>query len=56
MPSDPSARVSAAGLPMLGKEGNVEHIHAHLDVLVDGQPDAVPAGIGIDQQARQISS
>ncbi|OKK03886.1 hypothetical protein AMK26_18175 [Streptomyces sp. CB03234] len=54
-PSDPSARVRAAGLPMLCEEGNVEHIHAHLDVLVDGKPVAVPANIGIDQPAQQIS-
>ncbi len=54
-PSDPSARVEAAGLPMLGEEGNVEHIHAHLDVLVNGKPVSVPADIGIDQQAQQIS-
>ncbi|MGY5080911.1 hypothetical protein ACWIGX_28100 [Streptomyces nigrescens] len=54
-PGDPSARVNAAGLPMLGAEGNVEHIHAHLDVLVDGNPVSVPADIGIDQQAQKIS-
>jgi len=23
------------------------HIHAHLDIFIDGQPDAIPAGIGI---------
>ncbi|MFP1626487.1 hypothetical protein ACLB9X_15230 [Streptomyces sp. 5K101] len=54
-PSDPSARVKAAGLPMLGEEGNVEHIHAHLDVLVGGKPVAVPANIGVDQKAQKIS-
>ncbi|MGP3947486.1 hypothetical protein [Streptomyces sp. 7N604] len=54
-PGDPSARVEAAGLPMLGEEGNVEHIHAHLDILVNGKPVAVPANIGIDQQEQQIS-
>ncbi|MBT2490706.1 hypothetical protein J7E96_19735 [Streptomyces sp. ISL-96] len=54
-PGDPAARVEAAGLPMLGEEGNVEHIHAHLDVIVDGKPVPVPANIGIDQQAQQIS-
>ncbi|MEU9125663.1 hypothetical protein AB0C96_38570 [Streptomyces sp. NPDC048506] len=54
-PGDPSVRVKAAGLPMLGAEGNVEHIHAHLDVLVNGKPVSVPADIGIDQQAQKIS-
>ncbi|MGP3925136.1 hypothetical protein [Streptomyces sp. 8N616] len=54
-PGDPAARVQAAGLPMLGEEGNVEHIHAHLDVVVDGKPVSVPADIGIDQRDQQIS-
>ena len=54
-PTDPSAAVHAAGLPMLGREGNVEHIHAHLDVLVDGQTIPVPADIGIDVHRRTIS-
>lgn len=54
-PGDPGVRVKVAGLPMLGEEGNVEHIHAHLDVLVDGKPVAVPGAIGIDQQAQKIS-
>lgn len=54
-PADTSAAVNAAGLPMLSYEGNVEHIHAHLDVLIDGQPVAVPGGIGIDSRRRAIS-
>lgn len=54
-PADASAAVAAAGLPMLRREGNVEHIHAHLDVLVDGAPVAVPANIGIDMRRRTIS-
>ncbi|MFE1788735.1 hypothetical protein ACFW7J_10130 [Streptomyces sp. NPDC059525] len=54
-PDDPSARVAAAGLPMLGEEGNVEHIHAHLDVIVNGKPVAVPPNIGVDQRTQQIS-
>src|SRR5262249_13598919 len=37
------------------REGNVEHIHAHLDVRVDGQPVDVPAMIGIDRSGRGIS-
>ncbi|MGW4460750.1 hypothetical protein [Micromonospora sp. NPDC004704] len=54
-PSDASTQVRAAGLPMLGAEGTVEHIHAHLDVFVDGQPVVVPASLGIDESAGQIS-
>jgi hypothetical protein len=47
-PSDATAAARRAGLPMLSSEGMVEHIHAHLDVLVDGQAVPVPANIGID--------
>ena len=54
-PADAAAAVKAAGLPMLGSEGAAEHIHAHLDVIVDGRPVSVPALIGIDESARQIS-
>jgi hypothetical protein len=54
-PVDASAAVTAAGLPMLRRESNVEHIHTHLDVLVDGAPVTVPASIGIDMTRRTIS-
>jgi hypothetical protein len=54
-PSDAGAAVRAAGLPMLSAEGNVEHIHAHLDVRVNGQPVEVPAYLGIDQTHGSIS-
>ena len=54
-PEDVSERVAAAGLPMLGAEGQVMHIHAHLDVIVDGRPVAVPANIGIDEENDAIS-
>ena len=54
-PADAKGAVKAAGLPMLSSEGTVEHIHAHLDVLVDGKKVTVPANIGIDQQAGAIS-
>jgi hypothetical protein len=49
-PTDAAAAMRAAGLPMLSREGTVEHIHAHLDVRVDGQPVEVPAMIGIDRR------
>nr|WP_237694834.1 hypothetical protein [Streptomyces sp. SID5468] len=54
-PTDATARVRAAGLPMLGAEGQVMHIHTHLDVLADGKPVTVPAFIGIDEQEQRIS-
>lgn len=54
-PADASARAKVAGLPMLGAEGQVLHIHSHLDVLVDGKPVQVPADLGIDLQQQKIS-
>jgi hypothetical protein len=55
LPANTTAQVRAAGLPMLGAEGTVEHIHAHLDVIVNGQPVVVPANLGIDQSTGQLS-
>lgn len=49
-PPDAAAAMRAAGLPMLSREGTVEHIHAHLDMRVNGQPVEVPAMIGIDRR------
>jgi hypothetical protein len=54
-PADASAQAKAAGLPMLGAEGQVLHIHSHLDVFVDGKAVTVPAEIGIDVSKQQIS-
>jgi hypothetical protein len=54
-PADVATRVETAGLPMLGAEGQVEHIHAHLDVIVNGKAVSVPALIGIDEAGQQIS-
>jgi hypothetical protein len=54
-PADASAQAKAAGLPMLGAEGQVLHIHSHLDVFVDGKAVTVPAEIGIDVTKQQIS-
>jgi len=55
LPTDTAAQVKAAKLPMLGVEGTVEHIHAHVDVIVNGQPVVVPAEIGIDEASGQLS-
>jgi len=37
----------AAGLELENKESLVHHVHAHLDVFIDGEHRTVPAGIGI---------
>ena len=47
-PADPMARAVQAGLKPGPKEFGVNHVHAHLDVFVDGTPVTVPAGIGIN--------
>ncbi len=46
-PSDPMERAVQAGLKPQPKEFLTNHVHAHLDVFVDGKPVTVPAGIGI---------
>jgi hypothetical protein len=47
-PPDPLERTVAAGLEPAPKEYLVNHVHAHLDVFVDGQEIIVPAAIGIN--------
>lgn len=54
-PADAAAAVKAAGLPMLTAEGTALHIHAHLDVYVNGKKTAVPGLVGIDETHQQIS-
>ena len=49
-PAQVPAAVKAAGLPLLTMEATDVHYHAHLDVVVDGQPVQVPAQIGIAGQ------
>jgi len=48
-------RLAALGLPALAREGTALHIHAHLDVFVNGRRVVVPAGIGIDPAGHFIS-
>ncbi|WP_245953764.1 hypothetical protein [Arthrobacter silvisoli] len=59
-PADADQRIRAAGLDILKAEGAAEHYHAHLDVLVNGKPVAVPGGIGFsfgsDGQPNGISA
>jgi hypothetical protein len=49
------ARLKAINLPALSAEGEALHIHQHLDIFVNGKPVTVPAGIGINMDARFIS-
>jgi hypothetical protein len=48
-------RLRAIGLPALTAEGQVVHIHQHLDLFVDGKPVKVADDIGIDPQGGFIS-
>ncbi|MFC3435894.1 hypothetical protein [Nocardia seriolae] len=54
-PAHPAAAVRASGLPMLTGDDMGLHIHAHLDVLVNGRPVAVPADVGVDLRADTMS-
>src|SRR4051812_34604770 len=47
-PDNPMALTCAAGLVPENAEFLQYHVHAHLDVFVDGKPVLVPAAIGID--------
>src|SRR4051812_4944413 len=47
-PPDPLARARAAGLTPETAESFAHHVHAHLDVFVNGQGVTVPAGLGIN--------
>ena len=46
-PPDPMELTVQAGLKPQPKEFLTNHVHAHLDVFVDGKPVTVPSGIGI---------
>jgi hypothetical protein len=46
-PPDPMQRAVQAGLKPQPKEFKTNHVHAHLDVFVDGKPVTVASGIGI---------
>jgi hypothetical protein len=47
-PGDPLAAIATAGLVPESHETLIHHVHAHLDVFVNGKPLVVPAGIGIE--------
>ncbi|MDQ5820288.1 MAG: hypothetical protein M3540_02475 [Actinomycetota bacterium] len=42
-------RLAPLKLPQLANEGQVVHIHQHLDLFVNGRKLTVPAGIGIQE-------
>ncbi len=46
-PPDPMGLTVQAGLKPQPKEFLTNHVHAHLDVFLDGKPVTVPSGIGI---------
>jgi hypothetical protein len=47
-PADPLRRTRLAGLTPERKETLIHHVHAHLDVFVNGKAEVVPAGLGIN--------
>jgi hypothetical protein len=54
-PQGAVAKAKAAGLDVASAEGTVNHFHTHLDVIVDGKQVVVPANVGIDAQAQELS-
>ncbi|MBV9292782.1 MAG: hypothetical protein JO222_10065 [Frankiales bacterium] len=48
LPANPMALVVKAGLTPEKKESLINHVHAHLDLFVDGRRVLVPGGIGIN--------
>jgi hypothetical protein len=53
-PADPMKLTRRAGLTPETHEFVFLHVHAHLDVFVNGKPVTVPAGIGIDIDDPQV--
>jgi hypothetical protein len=53
---DQTSTAKKAGLSMLGTEMTQVHYHAHLDIVVDGQPVTVPRYVGIDENAQTITA
>jgi hypothetical protein len=47
-------RTVEAGIEPARQEFLVNHVHAHLDVFVDGQPALIPAGIGINIEDPEV--
>jgi hypothetical protein len=53
--SNLAARLAADSLPQLTMEGEVLHIHQHLDLYINGEPVSIPANIGINAQQNWLS-
>ena len=49
--ANPMELARAAGLMPETAERLEYHVHAHLDIFVDGTPIVVPGGIGIDPRS-----
>jgi hypothetical protein len=45
----------AAGVPVDPVEWLTYHVHTYVGVFVDGEPEVVPAGIGIDNDGHRIA-
>ena len=50
-----ATRLQNMSLPAYGEAMGSFHIHAHLDVFVDGKPVTVPANVGIDPQGQFLA-
>jgi hypothetical protein len=55
-PPDPLARARRAGLTPRTHEFFAYHVHAHLDIFVNGTPEAVPAAIGMNIEDPAVHS
>lgn len=49
LPEDPVGGIQLAGLTPLIGAALAEHVHAHLNVLVNGAPVTIPAGVGLGE-------
>jgi hypothetical protein len=54
-PEDTADRARAIGLSVAPMEGTALHFHTHLDILVNGRPVAVPAGLGIAGSGQEMA-
>lgn len=55
LPADPVPLAENAGLRVAPMEGTAAHYHAHLDVIVNGEPVTVPANMGIHPSGNGMS-
>lgn len=55
-PTNIGPGMAAAALPISNMSAMAQHFHAHLDVIVDGQPVPVPANLGVDSSTGEMSA